>query len=126
MGMITDYTENGKCTNCGSCCSNFLPLSDNEILRIEKYVKKHNIKEQRHNVFAGYDMTCPFRDDVQRKCLIYSVRPEICRVFMCNHSHEDIMKAKFDMHAIKKPIPMRGVFFNSKEDSDFLTAILRK
>lgn len=55
--QITDFTFNGKCSNCGQCCSNLLPLSDSEVKRIKQYIKKHNIKEQRHNAMIGVDMT---------------------------------------------------------------------
>ena len=40
-------TQNGKCTGCGSCCSNFLPLTQGEIESIHKYIRQHNIKECR-------------------------------------------------------------------------------
>ena len=60
---ITNNTDNGRCIGCGECCTNMLPLSKNEISRIKAYIRKHNIKEQRHNFMIGIDMTCPFRDD---------------------------------------------------------------
>lgn len=63
-------------------------------------------------------MTCPFRDEAKRICTIYEVRPEICREFMCNHTTEDIMKAKIDMHQRKEVVMMRGRFFNSIEEQD--------
>ena len=28
---MTNFTKNGKCSKCGSCCSNFLPLTQSEI-----------------------------------------------------------------------------------------------
>ena len=90
---ITDFTIDGKCSGCGECCSNMLPMSADEVRQIKTYIKKHNIKEQRHNFLQGIDMTCPFRDELNRKCLVYEVRPAICREFVCNHTIEDIMKA---------------------------------
>lgn len=89
---VTDFTQNGKCSNCGECCSNLLPLSEREIRTIKSYIKRNKIKEQRHNARVGTDMTCPFRDEANKKCLIYSVRPQICRSFMCNHDVKDIEK----------------------------------
>lgn len=112
----TDFTVNGKCSNCGQCCSNMLPMSKREVKRIKAYIKQHDIKEQRHNVLVGIDMTCPFRDEANRKCLVYEVRPAICRQFMCNHTHEDIMKAKFNFHEINQIVFMRHEFFGNKED----------
>ena len=43
---IQDFTKDGKCSSCGQCCSNLLPLSNNEIRKIKEYIKKHGIKEQ--------------------------------------------------------------------------------
>ena len=123
--MVTDFTVNGKCSNCGQCCSNCLPLSDAEVTRIKAYIKKHKIKEQRHNAMVGVDMTCPFRDERNRKCLIYEIRPDICRQFMCNHSHDIIMKAKLDIHKINRVVFMRSEFFGNKEDIEFWATMVR-
>lgn len=122
--LVTDYTVNGKCSNCGECCSNCLPMSTEEVKRIKAYIKKHNIKEQRHNGMVGIDMTCPFRDERNRKCLIYEIRPAICRSFMCNHTHEDIMKAKLDTHKINRAVFMRSEFYGNKEDINFFVKVI--
>lgn len=116
----TDFTVNGKCSNCGQCCSNMLPMSKREVKRIKAYIKQHDIKEQRHNMLVGIDMTCPFRDEANRKCLVYEVRPAICRQFMCNHTKEDIMRAKLNLHEINQIVCMRHEFFGSNEDIEFM------
>lgn len=118
--IVNDFTHNGKCCNCGECCSNFLPLSRKEVKRIKSYIKKHHIKEQRHNALMGVDMTCPFRDETNKKCLIYEVRPDICRAFNCNQSHDVILSNKMRFHQTKQPTAMRYEFFNSREDIDWL------
>lgn len=123
---VTDFTENGKCSNCGQCCSNCLPLSEYEVNRIKQYIRKHNIKEQRHNVMTKTDMTCPFRDEANKKCLIYKIRPQICRAFMCNHSDEDIMKSKLDLHAINRVVFMRNEFFGNNEDVAWFSEAVKK
>ncbi len=119
MFEIKDFTENEKCSNCGQCCSNLLPLSSGEIIRIKSYIKKHNIKEQRHNYMNGVDMTCPFRDEANEKCLIYSIRPAICRQFMCNHTIEDIKAWKLDFHKKFEPVFMRNEFYGNSEDLNY-------
>ena len=84
---IYNFMKDGKCSNCGNCCSNILPMSDKEVEEIRRYVKKHNIKECRHLLPAAgnsYDMTCPFRNNDTKKCMIYSVRPQICKSFVCD------------------------------------------
>lgn len=123
--IITDFTVDNKCSNCGQCCSNCLPLSDAEVRQIKAYIKSKKIKEQRHNVMLGVDMTCPFRDERNKKCLIYEIRPAICREFMCNYSRDDIMKAKLDFHKINRVVFMRAEFFGNKEDSEFFASIMR-
>lgn len=86
-----DLTEDGKCTGCGSCCSNLLPMTDSEIQTIHRYIKANGIKE-RKCVFPVVkpllDMTCPFlmNDKANEKCAIYSVRPDVCRKFSCDPS----------------------------------------
>ena len=43
-----DLTSNGKCTQCGACCSNVLPMTEDEISVIHRYIKKHHINEHKH------------------------------------------------------------------------------
>jgi Fe-S-cluster containining protein len=118
--LIKDNTVDGKCSGCGECCSNMLPLSQAEISRIKAYIKKYNIREQRHNFMVGIDMTCPFRDDANKRCTIYPVRPDICKEFVCNHSIEDLYESKTRHHKTKSPTFMRGVFFGSNEELEFV------
>lgn len=120
MTNVTDFTINGKCSQCGQCCSNLLPLSDKEIARIKAYIKKHGIKEQRHNALMTVDMTCPFRDERNKKCLIYDIRPEICRVFQCNQERDEIVANKMRMHGVNNVVLMRNEFFGNTEDLDFV------
>ena len=109
-----DSTTNGKCSGCGSCCSNILPLTMEEVRQIKAYIKQHNIKEQRNNVLMGVDMSCPFRDERNKKCLIYSIRPAICREFMCNYTQNDIKSAEFDFKKFYVVL-MRSEFFESND-----------
>lgn len=85
---LYNYTVNGKCSSCGNCCSNILPMSRKEIDTIKKYIKKNEITERKHLLpVAGknYDMICPFRDNTKKICTIYPVRPEICKQFICDN-----------------------------------------
>ena len=85
-----DCTNNGKCSECGDCCSNRLPMSQKEINQIKIYIKEHGIKEQTesNNVLAikTIDLQCPFlsRTQTKERCMIYPVRPLVCREYMCN------------------------------------------
>ena len=42
---VFEFTKDGKCSGCGQCCSNYLPISSKEIKEIKRYVKKHHITE---------------------------------------------------------------------------------
>lgn len=109
---IYNFTKNGACSNCGSCCSDLLPVSSHEIKNIKRYIRKNGIQEQRHFLPTaeriGWDLTCPFRDNVNGKCVIYSVRPMICREFKCDYPAKEIqlnrdkMIGKYDVRSMRK------------------------
>lgn len=84
---VYNYTKDGKCSGCGNCCSNMLPMSRKEIETIRKYIRKNGIRESKHLIPVmkrPYDMTCPFRNNDSEICTIYPVRPEICKQFICD------------------------------------------
>lgn len=90
--QVQNNTINGKCSNCGECCTEYIPLTANEVSTIRIYLKNHpEIKEQEHVYGNTIHVLCPFRDQVQKRCNIYPVRPAICRLFVCNQT-EDILK----------------------------------
>ena len=122
--FVKDYTCGGKCSNCGQCCSDLIPISEQEIAKIKAYMKKHQIKEQRHNAATGVDLTCPFRDERTRKCLIYEVRPEICRLFICNQPLAEIEKNKTRIYEKEKTVFMRTEFFGNTEDAEWFRQIM--
>lgn len=115
---LYNLTKDGKCTGCGQCCSNVLPLTSGEIRQIKRYIKSHGIKEQKHTFPAvlakpvAYDMTCPFLDDSREKdkCTIYKVRPGICRCFLCSEPHGMIEYPEMFAET-RIPVDMRETFF---------------
>lgn len=65
------------CKGCGECCSQFLPMTIAEVIRLKSHVKKNGIK-------ATYQpILCPFFDADTRLCKVYEVRPQICRTYDC-------------------------------------------
>lgn len=109
-----DLTDNGKCTQCGACCSNVLPMTEDEISVIHRYVKKHHIKEHRHILPLAeptLDMTCPFLDDSKpnEKCDIYEVRPSVCRDFICDPKQRPPVDVEYGVKC--KPVFVREEFF---------------
>lgn len=123
---VKDFTEDGKCSGCGNCCANFLPISDVEIKRIKRYVMEHGITESvcRYPLTKPLvDITCPFRDEVAKKCKIYQVRPAICRDFVCNKSPESLKRNKELYQGKYGVADMRAVFFGRENK---LAEILRE
>lgn len=111
---VMDFTVNGECSNRGGCCSNFLPVSGKEIKGIRRYIRKKKIKEQKHIVPASTpieDWTCPFRDNTSKKCVIYAVRPAICRDFRCDKPRKKIQADKAMYHGKYQVVDMRKEFF---------------
>lgn len=89
---VTDFTVNGKCSQCGGCCSRSLPLTDDEKESIKKFIKKKKVKPHKlatNPLLAQepIDFTCPFlrfNNDAEAWCSIYPVRPGVCKAFQCN------------------------------------------
>lgn len=95
LSRLSDFTDNGRCRDCGNCCGNILPLTSEDYARIKSYISKHKIAPARPRIMQGpfakptVHNLCPFlmeRDD--HRCAIYPVRPGICRVWNC-HNPED-------------------------------------
>lgn len=114
---VVDFTKDGKCSECGSCCNRVLALNTYEINTIKKYIKRHGIKQNKHavNVYAQplYDMTCPFLDDTKEthKCAIYDVRPLICREFICKR---DFKPSETLMFSDRRRVDMVETFYPNK------------
>lgn len=86
MANKVDHTVDGKCSGCGACCSAILCVSDAEVKKIKKYLGQHpEVKMNSHNTALDKDFKdiCPFLNE-EKRCQIYSVRPEICSRFICS------------------------------------------
>lgn len=116
---VYDFTVNGECSQCGACCSNLLPVSSKEVKEIHRYVKKHHIQEQKTLIpmlGIALDLTCPFRSETEKKCLIYSVRPQICRSFRCDYPRRHIQMNKEVLRKRYQMIDMRKEFYGGSDD----------
>lgn len=98
---IVNNTICGKCSKCGECCSPFLPICQDELNIIQKYIIDNNIKPQTQVMVMQNRLACPYYDG--KKCLIYEVRPLICKEFYCNKKMDMEMTSKFQG---KKYIPV--------------------
>ena len=98
---IVNNTICGKCSKCGECCSPFLPICQDELNIIQKYIIDNNIKPQTQVMVMQNRLACPYYDG--KKCLIYEVRQLICKEFYCNKKMDMEMASKFQG---KKYIPV--------------------
>jgi Fe-S-cluster containining protein len=116
----TCFCVDGKCSNCGECCTDMLPVSQRELQRIKQYVTKHHLKEH-HSHFAlvttepVVDYVCPFRNSLAKRCDIYEVRPEVCRSFICTKSEEQAHIDRDRITRNKKVCSMRWEVFQNPE-----------
>lgn len=128
---LIDLTKDGKCTGCGQCCSNYLPMSETDVIRIKKWMSKNKVKEQKHILPTNnlsIDLTCPFLDmsKPDKKCSIYHVRPSICKAFKCNDK-EGAMKNKQLYHERYRVVDMRNEFFGrATEVTKILQTVLSR
>lgn len=114
---LYNYTKGGKCSGCGNCCSNFLPMSQKEVDAIHRYINKNGIKECKHLLPVAapvLDMTCPFLDTDKKseKCRIYPIRPGICKKFICDNEQ----RAKHNRKLIgqtRTVVDVREEFYNA-------------
>ncbi len=114
---VTPHTKDGKCSGCGECCTDILPLTKKEVSRIRDYIQRKHIPEYRNVMLANsYDLTCPFRNEDKGICTIYEVRPEICRDFMCDKDPKEMMKNRDLMHKTRQIVLMRHEFYGSDMD----------
>lgn len=122
--QVVDCSKEGRCSDCGQCCGNMLPVNYQEIARIEKYIKKHNIQACKHfaplNGYRG-SMLCPFRDNTAKRCTIYPVRPGICRTFFCGKPREEVVAGRAAAYRrCSLEIDMRGTFFGEPVAGEYL------
>lgn len=123
----TTYANNcvdGKCSNCGNCCVDLLPLTKGELQRLRRYVREHNLKEHRQAPFwdpNATDLTCPFRNQQTQKCEVYPVRPLICRSFTCAKPLDVAKRDRDDIHKTRKVMSLRYEVFGNMETVALLT-----
>ena len=47
---VYNYTDHGKCIECGNCCSRYLAMNQKEINTIKAYIKRKGITQQKHSI----------------------------------------------------------------------------
>jgi Fe-S-cluster containining protein len=125
---VKDHCIDGKCSRCGECCGDYLPITGTELETIRRYVWQHKIKPYKNKVVnLPIDITCPFLNG-KKLCVIYEVRPSICRTFKCDMPIEEMRKNKMEHHINpgRKPMSMREEIFDEPNPFDVYVDFLRK
>lgn len=100
----------GHCSGCGECCADLLPLTKGEIKRLRDYARKHHLQENKRSFLetkGGPDLSCPFRNEHTKQCDVYSVRPLICKEYICSRLFQKpiaktgLTKEKRDIHSLR-------------------------
>lgn len=96
-GEVVDM-KNPDCKNCNECCTITASVSKAELKAMKRYVSRHKDvkrlinKNVENMVSLGVNMYCPFSDKETKKCLVYPVRPEVCKEFHCAKEKTDKFK----------------------------------
>jgi len=98
-GNVVVNAINGKCSKCGKCCGLFIPVTKKEVSTIKQYVKENNIKPENRYNGKDLELRCPFLDLKNHKCKIYSVRPFVCRDFICSRKDWKRFRDKYQERA---------------------------
>ena len=99
---LTNYTKDGKCSKCGACCTNYLPMTKREIKRLSRWVKKHHYSAD--SLIDALDFTCPFLNKETLECSCYEIRPLVCQKFTCadvNQANNLKTHKTFEIHNLR-------------------------
>lgn len=109
-GIGSNNCIDGHCSGCGECCADLIPLTKGEIKRLRDYARKHHLQENKRSFLetkGGPDLSCPFRNEHTKQCDVYSVRPLICKEYICSRllqkpiAQTGLTKEKRDMHSLR-------------------------
>lgn len=94
---VTDRTCDGKCSRCGSCCTEHLSVTRREVEDIRRWLADHPDYQPHHlSWMTGHNVVaiCPFHNPDTGLCDIYDVRPFVCRDFICCRKRDKLEKKR--------------------------------
>lgn len=106
------------CEKCGDCCRiAVLSITPSELALMHDFIDANEI----HPIDRGYDM-CPLRSDAGT-CMIWSARPQICRLYNCRVFRRDIMEENPDieLESGTELVVLRDEFVENAEPIDLDT-----
>ena len=104
-GKVIDL-KNPNCNNCNECCSLLSMITPEEY---NFYLKYFSTDKRGREIFKqgvtrwveigmrsnSFNMMCPFISKTKR-CLIYQIRPRICKEFHCSPSLNKLDKSSVE------------------------------
>ena len=124
----TNCSNKGQCSKCGQCCTDFIPLTQEEIVRIKAYMNIHHVERNYcTDEHGNYLLLCPFLSE--QGCQIYPVRPKVCQGFCCWKNTEDILRNKISciskaiINGDKQFVSLHAIFW---DDWEFNTKLFKK
>ncbi|MGL5176122.1 MAG: YkgJ family cysteine cluster protein [Cetobacterium sp.] len=93
-----NLSPDGNCNSCNECCSILSPVSPKELQVLKRLftrkIEKNYYKHLIHYKGEGIPSICPFSCYETKKCLIYSLRPTVCKKYHCNPDYAKIPTAE--------------------------------
>ncbi len=101
ISQCINFCKNHQCSRCGECCASTIPMTKKEVYKIRDYLNMH--PDIRKKVYENkpikngnvYLKCCFLLDD---SCLIYPVRPLICKQFKCDQCEKTISLNRDNAH----------------------------
>ena len=101
MKLFKESTKDTfQCKHCGHCCDKILPITLLEQRTIINHLVQNNdilVKVTDKLIKNKRDLSCPFRDEENKRCMIYNIRPMICREFYCKYTLANLENTKLSM-----------------------------
>lgn len=100
---VAEFFKTFHCHRCGECCVGggegvFLLPDDVQRLSTAMQMSKRQFKDKFTFVTGGKRLLpfpCPFYDSNSRSCIVYQLRPDVCRLFPLFPCNKPILAKRF-------------------------------
>lgn len=87
---------------------------------LEYLAKKFNVKIKTLLFYQTPTQKKRTSENKDKKCKIYEIRPEICRVYKCDKTPEEVYRNREFNNERKLPRSMRSLFYNDNSGAKWL------
>ena len=116
--------QKNRCYRCGNCCKIDKQTTLQEFELAFNALKKHGINLKGNRLPNGkiaWPIPCPALKNGQAFCLIYKIRPFVCRQFLCGKTYKEDSKPWFSNGSFNK-----GYFNKLIEDNPVFAKIKKR